>query len=185
MATEIAIVRHGNAMPADDPAQDKFRPLSETGIAQAQAVQLSERPKVVFSSPALRTKRTAEIILSRGGESRPNIIEVSALSLHQWNPGSNEVWEAALRAGVSYQGGECSLTEALEHFGPGSAEVEALGKLSTDAWETIQPQLPSDGLVLIVGHGIFTPAMLHFGAGLNGPFVTNSFPECGIFTVTL
>jgi phosphohistidine phosphatase len=88
--TKLYIVRHGLAGEHGDPhySDDRLRPLTDEGRKRFSAMmkQLADAgvsPQVVATSPLVRCRQTAEILVERAGR-KPKLVELSALE-----PGSN------------------------------------------------------------------------------------------------
>jgi phosphohistidine phosphatase len=88
--TKLYIVRHGLAGEHGDPnyPDDRLRPLTDEGRKRfsATVTQLADAgvsPQVVATSPLVRCRQTAEILVERAGR-KPKLIELSALE-----PGSD------------------------------------------------------------------------------------------------
>lgn len=65
--SELYLLRHAKAAPAEDAAGDRERPLEQRGrrAAQAIAAWIAERrlsPGLVLCSPALRTRQTLDLV---------------------------------------------------------------------------------------------------------------------------
>lgn len=63
---KIALVRHGDALPANQDLSDEQRPLSELGVDQIRstAKQLAEhmRPRILLSSTLVRARQSADYL---------------------------------------------------------------------------------------------------------------------------
>src|SRR5438309_137666 len=83
---ELYLIRHAEALPVghDGIADDAQRPLSETGRAQCRSLaEALQRLKVKFdkvvTSPLLRAKQTAELLIEHGPAPAPELLECNAL----------------------------------------------------------------------------------------------------------
>ena len=95
----ILLIRHGNAVPPGGRLDDFDRPLSSRGrreTADAAAWSLEKfrdhrmgAPGVIYTSPALRTRETAEIAAGAWGLDSKNIRHPGSLYL----PGPQEILE--------------------------------------------------------------------------------------------
>lgn len=83
--SELYLLRHAKAVPADDGAADRERPLEPRGrrAAQAMGTWIGEHhlvPDLVLCSPSLRTRQTLDII-TPGFDRPPKIVLEEALYL--------------------------------------------------------------------------------------------------------
>lgn len=83
--TKLYIVRHGLAGEHGDPqySDDRLRPLTDEGRKRFSAMmkQLADAgvsPQVVATSPLVRCRQTAEILVERAG-GKTKLVELSAL----------------------------------------------------------------------------------------------------------
>lgn len=83
---EVVFLRHGIAVDRDDPAypHDVDRPLTIDGKHKAEAAlrglrALVARPELVLTSPYLRCRQTARLVLEVFGLTRQALIETDAL----------------------------------------------------------------------------------------------------------
>jgi phosphohistidine phosphatase len=87
---KLYIVRHGLAGEHGDPRypDDRLRPLTDEGrkrftAAMKQLADAGLAPQIVATSPLIRCRQTAEIVVERV-HGKPKLVELSALE-----PGSN------------------------------------------------------------------------------------------------
>jgi phosphohistidine phosphatase len=83
--SELYLLRHAKAVPADDGAADRERPLEPRGrrAAQAMGTWIGEHhlvPDLVLCSPSLRTRQTLDII-TPGFDRPPKIVLEEAFYL--------------------------------------------------------------------------------------------------------
>jgi phosphohistidine phosphatase len=78
LVSELYLLRHAKAVPAEDGAADRDRPLEPRGrrAAQAMAAWIGEhhiQPELILCSPSLRTRQTLDII-TPGFDRPPKIV---------------------------------------------------------------------------------------------------------------
>jgi phosphohistidine phosphatase len=83
---ELYLIRHAEALPVgeDGIVGDEERPLSEAGRAQCRALsealqRLGARFETVVTSPLVRAKQTAELLLAGWPAPVPELVECNAL----------------------------------------------------------------------------------------------------------
>ncbi|QKK01865.1 MAG: histidine phosphatase family protein [Pseudomonadota bacterium] len=147
---QIWLLRHAQARPARANEPDRERPLTESG--RETAVQLgrwladrqSTPPDLILVSPALRTRQTADAVLSAMNASTPRIeealwealeedlvgilnahIELPGLMLVGHNPGMEWLvqWLSGQRPRLGMQTGTLAVLSADMPPGPGCARI--------------------------------------------------------------
>lgn len=97
---KLCFLRHGAALDGED---DAVRPLSDTGQRQSRKIgRFLRRGNVVFdhafSSPLLRARQTAEIVLGITNEDRRLELQFAGALLNSTSPGDFAEWLKSLPA---------------------------------------------------------------------------------------
>lgn len=177
--TEIVIIRHGHAAPivGDSYEAEMARLLTPTGYAQAFQRRLllgSPTFGVILSSPATRTRQTAQVVSGGVGE-------IQALPELCWTPGTE--FDRVLGA----------LFKKLAYAPLNACRIQG-GTIFDDqarhAWSRIKTLVDwgRDCSVLIVGHAVMVAALGCAAAA--GDYATDltlssrSFEECDGFKLS-
>jgi len=177
----VLFIRHGESIVNQDSSriagQSPKSNLSEIG--KKQCIYLGKRlkkenvkPFAVFSSPFIRAKKTAEIVLK---ESNLNLDIEIIEDLKEFSAGD---WEGELRSQV-YTDKQLRLMNTLGYiFTPPNGESQRMVERRISNWFEDQilynPKFLQDDkekLILIFSHGITIKCMLHYILGFSDRFI--------------
>jgi 2,3-bisphosphoglycerate-dependent phosphoglycerate mutase len=154
MRAEVILVRHAQPLiPSPGGPDDYHRPLTDTGIAQAERLvdDLAHfKPSLIASSPYLRATQTIEPTARASG-----MPVQTDHALREWDSGLGPTPDYARHHAKSWANPHSTR--------PGGESLQQLTERATAALESLARQHP-DGTVIVGSHGTFiSRALVGFG----------------------